>query len=103
MTDLAQTIDNAPGLVASVRCWFDRVNGNSYLAGDILEVFTGRLLPIPFQYGRDCGVAVRDAVAAAGGELLGSAVVVFITEVGTEQACRFKVAPVAFYAAGVLS
>jgi hypothetical protein len=84
----AGLIVGAPGLVASVRTWYDRVNGNSYLAGEILEVFTGRLLPLPFQYGRDSERAVRDAVAAAGGELVDARLVIFETEVDTEQGCR---------------
>jgi hypothetical protein len=89
-----ETIENAPGLVASVRTWYDRVNGNSYLAGDIVEVFTGRVLPLPFQYG-------RDSVAAAGGELLGSRLVIFETEVDTERGCRHG-GLVSFNAPGVL-
>ena len=86
--DLVRLIDDAPGLVASVRTWFDRKNGNSYLCGDIVEVFTGRILPLPFQYGRDPERAVRDAVAAAGGELDGARLLILETEVGSERACR---------------
>ena len=88
MSDLAKVIDGAPGLVASVCTWYDRVNGNSYLAGDIVEVFTGRMIPLVFQYGRDSERAVRDAVDAAGGELSDSRLIMFVTEVATEQGCR---------------
>ena len=86
--ELAKVIDGAPGLVASVRTWFDKANGNSYLAGDIVEVFTGRIIPLPFQYGRDSERAVREAVTAAGGELSDSRLVIFETEVTTERGCR---------------
>jgi hypothetical protein len=85
---LVKLIDDAPGLVASVRTWFDKANGNSYLAGDIVEVFTGRIIPLVFQYGRDSERAVRDAVDAAGGELSDSRLVIFETEVTTERGCR---------------
>ena len=83
-----ETIENAPGLVASVRTWYDRVNGNSYLAGDIVEVFTGRIIPLVFHYGRDSERAVREAVTAAGGELSDTRLVIFETEVTTERGCR---------------
>ena len=71
-------------LVGFVRSWFDRVNGNSYLAGDVWEVFTGRVIPVPFQYGRDPEAAVRSAAVELGHLRL----VLSVVEVATEAECR---------------
>lgn len=52
--------------VVNVRRWFDRVNGNSYFGGDVVNVATGEVCPIPFQYGRGDAMYLYAASVAAG-------------------------------------
>lgn len=89
-------------LVAFVRVWVDspgryRVNRtwrDSYVCGDVWEVSTGRLIPVRFQRGRDPEAAVR----AACPELGDGRLVISVTEVATEDQCRYG-ADIRFYRA----
>jgi hypothetical protein len=56
--------------VVNIRRWFDRVNGNSYFGGDVVNVTTGEVLPIPFQYGRGDATYLYAASVAAGVDAL---------------------------------
>lgn len=49
--------------VITVATWFDRVNGNSYFAGRVLNTVTGDSRPIPFQYGYSRSTFARAAAA----------------------------------------
>lgn len=47
--------------VVIIRTWQDRVNGNSYFAGDAVNVATGEVAPIRYQYGHGIGAYVHAA------------------------------------------
>ena len=80
--------------VVNVRRWFDRVNGNSYFAGDVVNVSTGEVCPIPFTYGRGDATYLYAASVASGvgalawDDLPRASVVLFVTEVARKRDCK---------------
>ena len=94
---LSWELDNAvPAVlfVVNVRRWFDRVNGNSYFGGDVVNVSTGEVCSIPFQYGRGDAAYLYAASVAAGVDPLvwddiePGRVVLFVTEVSRQRDAR---------------
>lgn len=77
--------------VVNVRSWFDRVNGNSYFGGDVVNVATGEVFPIPFQYGRGNAAYLYAASVAAGVDALAwddmppASVVLFVSRVDRKR------------------
>lgn len=80
--------------VVNVRRWFDRVNGNSYFAGDVVNTSTGLVASIPFTYGRGDATYLYAAAVASGvgpmafDDLPRSSVVLFVTEVLRKRDCK---------------
>lgn len=94
---LSWELDNAaPAVlfVVNVRRWVDRVNGNSYFGGDVVNVSTGEVCSIPFQYGRGDATYLYAASVARGidplvwDEIGPGRVVLFVTEVARQRDAR---------------
>lgn len=54
----------ATTFVVCIREWFDKVNGNTYFGGHVVECETGRVEQIPFQYGHGRWAHVNAASVA---------------------------------------